>query len=261
MRIHMTTAWATGGTGTGIGRASGLALALAGSLALAACGSSDDDAATPEHEGPSRVDIAPSDDPDGPGGGDETGSESSSGAAGGDESSSDAGSGDAPSDGSSSGIPLPDPNDVDLATTTFDVTWQDAVATALERFDGDVTSVELDWKRSAGDYAYSIELQSDAAGEYEVDVHASTGEVVAESADPDSDADADDVLDLDAVTVDVADAMQTALDERPGAVVEWTLDTDDGAQVFTFDVVTADGGDDLDITVDAATGESVEIDD
>lgn len=145
-------------------------------------------------------------------------------------------------------------NDRDLRTAEV-IPWQDAVAAAQEQFDGELTSVTLEWDR--GRLVYDIDLESDSQ-EYDADVDATTGEVLRDETDNDRDDDDDDTFDP-ADVIDVADAMQTALDRVDGRVTEWQLDKDDRRIEFTFEI--RDGDDDVEVTIDATTGELIEIDD
>lgn len=147
----------------------------------------------------------------------------------------------------------------DLATTEFAISWEDAVETAMGSFDGDLSEIELDWKR--GGYTYSIELLS-ATEEYDVHINADTGDVSNESTegrDDDDDDDAHEIVDLDAI-VSWDDALAAALDAQQGTVTEWSLDgSDDEGPQFQFDI-DDESGDDYEVTIDAMTGEVIEID-
>lgn len=148
----------------------------------------------------------------------------------------------------------------DLATTEFEVSWQDAVETAMGNFDGELAEVELDWNRDR--YAYSIELVSDSE-EYEVRIDADTGEQLSEETEPiDSDDVAEktsEVVDLDNI-VSWEDALATALDAQDGTVNEWKLEGTKHGPQWQFDV-DAESGEDYEVTVDAVSGDLIATDD
>lgn len=149
--------------------------------------------------------------------------------------------------------------DRDLRSTEVSVSWQDAIKAAQDEFDGDPTSVKLEWQRDG--LLYTVELVSDTE-EYEAKVDPETGEIVREdreNLDSDDRAEAqEDVFDPSEV-VDLADAMETALGEVDGPVTEWQLEGDEDGVFYTFDI--GEGRDDVEVTIDALTGEFIEIDD
>lgn len=152
-------------------------------------------------------------------------------------------------------------SDRDLTAEDLDVSWQDALGTAQDAFDGRPTSIELSWETN--EWAYSIELVSDTE-EYEAEISASSGEVVSESSDRLDDDDAaeaeSEVIDTEGL-VDVDDAIQAAVDEVDGRVTEWKLDGSPRGEFFEIDVAPGDSGDDVEVTVDARSGEVVDVGD
>ncbi|MFT0848660.1 PepSY domain-containing protein [Actinomycetaceae bacterium L2_0104] len=150
--------------------------------------------------------------------------------------------------------------DADLATTTFDVQWQDAVDIAMERFDGQLTEVKLDWERD--EWAYAVELVSDTE-EYDIKISAVSEEVLREDTEPldgDDAAEAqEDIFDPSTV-VDLQGAQTAALGAVDGRIVEWVLEGDERGVFFEFEILSNDGGDDTDVRVDATNGEVVEVD-
>jgi len=166
---------------------------------------------------------------------------------------------DAPSDGGGdSGATTP--RGADLAVTSFAISWTDAVDAAMDKFDGRLTDVELDW--SMDRYAYAIELVSDSE-EYEVRVDADTGEQFDESTEA---IESDDIAEKQAEVVDLdevvswEDALATALDAQSGTVNEWKLEGTSHGPQYQFDV-DDDSGEDYEVSVDATTGDLLGVDD
>ena len=168
-----------------------------------------------------------------------------------------------PSSPSSSAQPSGDSGpgrDADLATTTFDVSWQDAVDIAMDGFDGQLTEVKLDWERDQ--WAYAVELVSDTE-EYDVKVRAANAEVLREDIEPlygDDVAETQEDIFDPATVVDLQDAQTAALGAVDGRITEWVLEGDNRGVFFEFEILSNDGGDDTDVRVDATTGEVVEVD-
>lgn len=161
-------------------------------------------------------------------------------------------------DGSSQEGAAPAPDD-DLAAQSLEVSWTDAVSAAQQEFDGRLTSLELDSERQG--YVYSVDLVS-GSEEYEALVSASSGEILrdeTESLDGDDAAEAgDEVFELEGL-VEPGDAMTAATGEAEGAARSWSLDREwDG--IFYEVEVAPSAGDDLDVTIDAESGEVVEVD-
>lgn len=152
-----------------------------------------------------------------------------------------------------------DINKIDLASQKFDLTWQDALDQANEIFDGDVSKIELEVEN--GVYAYKIELLSDTQ-EFEYEINANTGEVLDQETD---DLDQDEVeterqnkaIDLSQV-VSVENAMQTALGEQDGRVKEWKIEGKSSGPRYEFDIEQPGSTSDVEIEVDAISGEIVQ---
>jgi len=148
----------------------------------------------------------------------------------------------------------------DLATTEFAVSWEDAVDTAMENFDGDLAEIELDWNRDR--YAYKIELVSQTE-EYEVRIDADTGEQFGEQTEK---IESDDVAEKTSETIDLDkivswdDALATALDAQNGTVNEWKLEGTEHGPQWQFDI-DDDAGEDYEVTVDAVSGDLIATDD
>ncbi|MGI6878398.1 PepSY domain-containing protein [Microbacterium sp. gxy059] len=147
----------------------------------------------------------------------------------------------------------------DLSSFEASVTWQDAVTTAQESFDGDLISIGLERERS--EYAYSVELASDSE-EYEATISATSGEVLHEESEKLDDDDAAEIAEeiIDAAgLVEPADALAAATGEVEGTVTSWSLDRDWEGTFFEVEVLTSAG--DRDVVVDAESGEVVGTDD
>lgn len=163
------------------------------------------------------------------------------------ESSSDSGGGDET-----------DVNKVDLANQKFDLTWKDALDKAKDNFDGDVSKIELEVEGKV--YAYKIELLSDTE-KYEYEIDANTGDVLEQETD---DLDKDEVkserknhsIDLDKV-ISVEDAMKTALGEQDGRVKEWKIEGKTAGPRYEFDIEKSGSTDDVEIKVDAISGDII----
>lgn len=150
--------------------------------------------------------------------------------------------------------------DTDLADAEFALSWQDALDIANQQFDGDLYSVGLDWERTQ--FAYTVKLVSDT-DEYEVEIDADSGDVLAEETEPLDDDDAaektSEIIDVERV-VPWSDALDAAQSEADGRVDEWKLEgTEQGAQ-YQFDIGQP-SGEDLEVSIDAYTGEFLRLDD
>ena len=148
----------------------------------------------------------------------------------------------------------------DLADAEFALSWEDALDIANEQFDGDLYSVGLDWERTQ--FAYTVKLVSDT-DEYEVEIDADSGDVLAEETESLDDDDAaektSEIIDVEQV-VPWSDALDAALNEADGRIDEWKLEgTEQGAQ-YQFDI-DQPSGEDLEVSIDAYTGEFLRLDD
>lgn len=136
-------------------------------------------------------------------------------------------------------------------------TPEEAVSAAQENFDGELTELELD--DDNGQWVYKVHLQNDSE-EYEVDL--SADDLSASNEETESDNDNNDTEDQfsygDAIPHD--EAVQTALDEVGGELEGWSLDKDDGQLQYDVEVTNADNGNDTDVTINAESGEVMEVD-
>ncbi len=161
----------------------------------------------------------------------------------------------------SPGNAAPDPDgSADLATATFYLEWNDAVEIAMDRFDGQLTKVGLDWERDQ--WAYAVELVSDSE-EYDIKINAMDGTVLREETDR---LDGDDVVESrndifdPATVVHLQAATEAALNEVDGRITEWKLEGSSRGTFFEFEILPNDGRGDVDVRVDAITGDVVEVD-
>lgn len=139
--------------------------------------------------------------------------------------------------------------DADLATTTFPVDLDRALAVADETVPGGVvTKIELEFERSANAWVWKIGSQR-GTEQHEIKVDAQSGRVIADDRDQES---ANPVaVDPRKLTPKDATAKATAL--VPGAVAKWALEFDDGVQRYSFDIRTS-GNATQDVDVDVNSG-------
>jgi len=150
--------------------------------------------------------------------------------------------------------------DTDLADAEFALSWEDALDLAGQQFDGQLHSIGVDWNLTR--FTYTVQLVSDTE-EYEVEIDADNGDLLTEETES---LDGGDAAEMSSEIVDVkrvvpwSDALDAALNEADGRIVEWKLEgTDHGAQ-YQFDIDQT-SGEDLEISVDAYTGEFLDRDD
>lgn len=134
-------------------------------------------------------------------------------------------------------------------------TAAEALAAAQKRFPGEPTQIALDHRRD-GTLEYEIDLVS-STEIYEVELDADTLEVFSEEREPldPGDDDHQEVFDF-AQVVDLSKAAATARQAQAGLIHEWSLDGDsDGSVVFEFDIVPSGSSNDIEVRVNALTGE------
>lgn len=135
-------------------------------------------------------------------------------------------------------------------------TPDEAVSAAQENFDGELTELELD--DNNGEWVYKVHLENDSE-EYEVELLAEDLSISNEETESDDNNDTEDQFSYgDAIPHD--EAVQTALDEVGGELGGWSLDKDDGQLEYDVEVTNADNGDDTDVTINAESGEVIEVD-
>jgi len=139
--------------------------------------------------------------------------------------------------------------DADLATTTFPVALDRALAVADETVPGGVvTKIELDFERSANAWVWKVDSQK-GTEQHEIKVDAQSARVVADDRDQES---ANPVaVDPRKLTPKDATAKATALVR--GSVAKWALEFDDGVQRYSFDIRTS-GSATQDVYVDVDSG-------
>lgn len=207
-----------------------VASALAGALVLAGCSSDGTDRNTPTASSTAVTDVATA-------------------------PHTDTASPTSPAPASSGTAAGPGRN-ADLATATFELSWEQAVEIANGRFAGQLTEVGLDWE--ANQWAYVVELVSDTQ-EYDVKISATDGAVLSESMDTlDTDDDSrDEIFDPTSV-IDMQQATSAALGEVEGQITNWKLEGSSRGTFFEFEILPGDGRDDVDVRVDATSGALVE---
>lgn len=149
----------------------------------------------------------------------------------------------------------------DLADADVTLSWRDAVALAQESFDGDLSSIELDEGRDG--LVYTIELVS-ADEEYETVIGADDERVIAEETewidDDDRAEKAAETVAVDEV-VELDEAMDTALAEYDGQVMEWKLEGTSRGPQYQFDIRADGDTEDVEVSVDAVSGDLIGRDD
>lgn len=138
--------------------------------------------------------------------------------------------------------------DADLATTTFPVDLDRALAVADETVPGGVvTKIELEFERPANAWVWKVDSQK-GTEQHEIKIDAQSATVVSDDRDQES---AKPVaVDPRKLTPKDAAAKATAL--LPGSVAKWALEFDDGVQRYSFDIRTSGNGtQDVDVDVDS----------
>lgn len=134
----------------------------------------------------------------------------------------------------------------------FAISLDDAVAKFKEAFDDDsieISSVDLD--EDDGKYTYDIEGFKENK-EYEANIDAESGEVLAkeeENDDDNDDMDDDVAIDFTKI-ISPKEAMAKALENNTGYVKSYEIDHDDDRIVYEIDI---EDGDDVDL--DAESGD------
>ena len=144
----------------------------------------------------------------------------------------------------------------ELDMASFSKSIEDAIEEAKSRFDGQLTDIGV--SKENNQYVYKIELESDTQ-EYEVSLDVNDLSVVKEETEAEDD-DNDNKYFNYSDLVKVEDAIQTAKDNVNGKVTEWSTDFDDGNLYYEIEIVQ-DNGNNVDVKVDAYTGDFVESDD
>ena len=152
---------------------------------------------------------------------------------------------------------LEDPTNSDaegLETQTFDIDLSGAVDIFNETFPGASIS-DVDFEIENEGPKYSID-GFDGQNEYELDVHADTGDILSQETNSDTDPD-DKAIDFDLI-ISPQEAMEIALEDAGSAKVrDWDLSVDDGRTVYEIDLEDEEPNLFDDVDVDAVTGEIV----
>lgn len=152
---------------------------------------------------------------------------------------------------------LEDPTNSDaegLETQTFDIDLSGAVDIFNETFPGASIS-DVDFEIENEGPKYSID-GFDGQNEYELDIHADTGEILKQETDSDTDTD-DQAIDFDLI-ISPQEAMEIALEDAGSAKVrDWDLSIDDGRTIYEIDLDDEDPNLFDDVDIDAVTGEIV----
>ena len=139
--------------------------------------------------------------------------------------------------------------DADLATTTFPVGLDRALAVADETVPGGVvTKIEVEFERSANAWVWKVDSQT-GTEQHEIKIDAQSAQVIADDRDQESGNPV--AVDPRKLTPEDATAKATAL--VPGSVAKWALEFDDGVQRYSFDIRTS-GTATQDVDVDVETG-------
>lgn len=144
----------------------------------------------------------------------------------------------------------------ELDMASFSKSIEDAIEEAKSRFDGQLTDIGV--SKENNQYVYKIELESDTE-EYEVSLDVNDLSVVKEETEAEDDENDNKYFNYSDL-VKVEDAIQTAKDNVNGKVTEWSTDFDNGNLYYEIEI-TQDNGNDVDVKIDAYTGDFVESDD
>lgn len=144
----------------------------------------------------------------------------------------------------------------ELDMASFSKSIEDAIEEAKSRFDGQLTDIGV--SKENNQYVYKIELESDTE-EYEVSLDVNDLSVVKEETEAEDDENDNKYFNYSDL-VKVEDAIQTAKDNVNGKVTEWSTDFDDGNLYYEIEIVQ-DNGNNVDVKIDAYTGDFVESDD
>lgn len=139
---------------------------------------------------------------------------------------------------------------IDLNGYEFEVSLEQALTIAADETGSDEPyQIGMDW--SDGAWVWEIDTMSNGQ-DWELRINATTGDV--REVDMESEDDDERPLDLGAV-IDHSEAMEIAVREVSGTVTEWELDWDDNRQEYQIEI-----DDDIDVTINAETGEVIEVD-
>lgn len=228
-------------------------LALVGVLALAGCGGGEGGEETTSPGDPIVVGEgeSASESPSGDETGQGDGGESS-------DPSGDTGdpSGDAGDSSGDAGDATRTPPDADLREVSVGVPVADALQISADEVGADsvVYTIDLDYSEDYNAWVWSIDTLVDGT-DHEVEIDADTGEVL--DHEQDSSDDNEEAVDpADPMTPEEAIDLAAAVVDGP--VRSWQLEFDDDERAYQVEITT--GGDEVEVTVNVATG-AVRVDD
>lgn len=169
------------------------------------------------------------------------------------ETSDDSASNSEDSDSSSTS---PDGNSDTISLDDIVEDPADAISMAQENFDGDLTSLELDNDNNT--WVYEIDMESDEE-DYELQLAVEDLSVVSENQEQDNNINIEGFNYEDAVPYD--EAVQTAIDEVDGDLEGFSLEIDNGQLEYEIELDNTSQDDDMDVVINAETGEITETDD
>lgn len=213
-------------------------LLLALTLTLAACGTSDSNSDNTSEDNSSNQQT------------EETSNDSSTED---DDNNDDANDSTENDDGDDNASPETDSSEINL--DSYDSTIEDAIKKAQSNFDGQLTDIGLE--RENNKWVYKIELESDSE-EYDVSYDVNTLDIIEEEKDSENDDKYNEYFKYeDLITFD--EAITTAKSEVNGKATEISTDFDDGVLYYEVSIQNQNG-EDVDVIIDAKSGETVEID-
>lgn len=213
-------------------------LLLALTLTLAACGTSDSNSDNTSEDNSSNQQT------------EETSNDSSTED---DDNNDDANDSTENDDGDDNASPETDSSEINL--DSYDSTIEDAIKKAQSNFDGQLTDIGLE--RENNKWVYKIELESDSE-EYDVSYDVNTLDIIEEEKESENDDEDNEYFKYeDLITFD--EAITTAKSEVNGKATEISTDFDDGVLYYEVSIQNQNG-EDVDVIIDAKSGETVEID-
>ncbi len=138
---------------------------------------------------------------------------------------------------------------------SYDSTIEDAIKKAQSNFDGQLTDIGLEKENNK--WVYKIELESDSE-EYDVSYDVNTLDIIEEEKDSENDDEDNEYFKYEElITFD--EAITTAKSEVDGKATEISTDFDDGVLYYEVSIQNQNG-EDVDVIIDAKSGETVKID-
>lgn len=148
----------------------------------------------------------------------------------------------------------PETDSSEINLDSYDSTIEDAIKKAQSKFDGQLTDIGLE--RENNKWVYKIELESDSE-EYDVSYDVNTLDIIEEEKDSENDDEDNEYFKYeDLITFD--EAITTAKSEVDGKATEISTDFDDGVLYYEVSIQNQNG-EDVDVIIDAKSGETVEI--